>query len=268
MVNIIVCVKQVPDPEAPTSAYKIDNEGKRVVVIGVPPVVSPFDENALEAALRIKDGHKSKITVISMGERLSKALLRKSLAAGADELILLEDEVFRDADSYGTALTLATAIRKIGKYDLILTGTQAADSNAGVVGSGIAEILDVPVVTIASRVELNNGWARVERIVSDGYEVTETPLPTLITVSNQLGELRSADTRALMAAQKKPVVVWNAQELGIVPPLTQRAKLLKLLIPQREHKCQIIEGRTPEEAGINLALVLREAKTIEQPGGR
>lgn len=260
--NIIVCIKQVSDPEAPTSAYKIDGEANRVIVKGAPPVLSPFDENALEAALRIKDGHQSKITVISMGQKLSKAILRKTLAAGADELILLEDEGFRDADCYGTASALATAIRKIGEYDLIFTGMQSADSNAGVVGSGIAEILGIPIVTIASRVELNNGRMRVQRRVSDGYEVLETPLPALITVSNELGDLRSTDIRALMAAQKKPIVVWNAQELGIIPPLTQRLKLLELFIPQREQRCEIVQGETPEEAGVNMVLKLREAEII------
>jgi len=229
---------------------------------GAAPVLSPFDENALEAALRIKDEHGGKVTVLSMGQKLSKAVFTKSLAVGADELILLEDEIFRDADCYGTASVLATAIKKIGEYGLIFTGMQAADSNAGVVGSGIAEILGIPIVTIARRVELNNDWIRVERVVSDGYEVIEMSCPALITVSNQLGDLRSADIRALMAAQKKPILFWNAEELGIDPPLMQRVKLLKLFIPHKEPRCEIVHGETPEEAGINMALKLRETQVI------
>ena len=262
MLNIIVCIKQVLDPEAPTSVFKIDGEAKRVIWRGVPPVMSPFDENALEAALQIKDLHKSKITVISMGRSLAKAVLRKSLAAGADELLLLEDDVFEDMDSYATAFTLATAISEIGEYDLVFTGMQAADWNVGAVGSGIAEILNIPSVTIARQVELNNDRVRVVRVVSDGYEVIEAPLPALITVSNELGELRSTTMRELMAAQEKPVTTWNAEALGIEPSQMRRTKLLKLFIPQKEARCEIVGGETEEELGVNLALQLREAQII------
>jgi electron transfer flavoprotein beta subunit len=262
MVNIVVCIKQVPDPEVPASVYRIDEGGKRVLVPGAPPVLSPFDENALEAALQLKDEHEGKITVISMGQGLSKATLRKSLAAGADELILLEDELFWDADSYSTAFTLATAMRKIAEYDLIFTGIQAADTNNGVVGPGIAEILNMPIVTSASKVELENSRLRVERIVSDGYELIEVPLPALVTVSNQVGDLRPTDVRALMAAQKKPITTWNAEQLGIISPLTRRVKLHKLFIPKKEQACEIMPGETPEDAGVNLALKLRQVKII------
>ena len=250
------------DPEAPASTFEVHAEGKRVTQRGVPPVLNPFDENALEAALRIKDAHESKITVISMGQSLSKAVLRKSVAAGADELVLLEDELFDDMDSYATAFTLATAIRKIGKYDLVLTGREAADSDAGVVGSGIAELLGIPSVTVARKVEVNEGKLIVQRTVSDGYEVIETALPALVTVGSELGELRSTALRELMAAQKKPMIVFNAQELGVEPSQMTRTRLLKLSIPHKEERCEIIDGQTLEEAGVNLALKLKESGII------
>jgi electron transfer flavoprotein beta subunit len=148
--SIIVCIKQVSDPEAPTSAYKIDADTQQVVLKGIPPVLFPFDENALEAALCIKDAHESKVTVISAGWSLARPVLMKSLAAGADELLLLEDTSFEGMDSYATAATLAGAISKLGQYDLILTGRQAADTNAGMVGSGIAEILGITSVYVFS----------------------------------------------------------------------------------------------------------------------
>ena len=260
MVNIIVCIKQVFDPEAPASAYKIDAEARRVILKGVPPVLSPFDENALEAALRIKDAHDSKITVLSAGRSLSKPVLMKSLAVGADELLLLEDSAFEEMDSYATAFTLASAIRKLGQYDLILTGREAANTNAGTVGSGIAEILGIPSITIVRKVELNDGKVIAERVVSDGYEVIEAPLPSLITVSNELGELRYATVKELVASRKKPIMTWNAQELGVEPPQMRQARLLSLFIPQKESRCEMIEGETAEEMGANLALKLREAK--------
>jgi electron transfer flavoprotein beta subunit len=263
MIDIIVCVKQVPDPEAPASVYEVDNEKKQVIQRGVPPVVSPFDENALEAALRLKDTHKARITIISMGINLSKAVLRKSLAAGGNELILLEDDAFISLDSFTTALVLATAIKKIGKYDIILTGMQSADCNAGVVGSGIAEILGIPSVTIARRVELHDDMkVRVERVISDGYEVIETTIPVLITVSNDLGELRSISMRELMVAQKKPIKTWNAKSLGEKLPLMRKTELLRVFIPQKEARCEMVQGETEEKLGVNLALKLRETQII------
>ena len=145
MLNIIVCLKQVPDPEAPSSVYRIDDDGKHVICKGVPPVISTYDENALEAALRIKDIMECRITAVSMGKALSKPILRKSLAAGADDLILLDNSAFVDLDSNATAAVLAEAIKKIENYDLVLTGLQAADTNAGVVGPGIAVLLGDPL---------------------------------------------------------------------------------------------------------------------------
>ena len=263
MLDIIVCIKQVLDPEAPASVYEVDDEKKRVLQRGVPPVMSPFDENALEAALRLKDDGKARITIMSLGTGLSKAVLRKSLAAGGDGLILLEDDAFSSLDSYTTVLVLAAAIKKTGKYDIILTGMQSADSNAGVVGSGIAETLGIPSVTTARRVELQGDKkVRIERAVSDGYEMIEVNTPVLITVSNDLGALRSISTRALMAAQKKPIKTWNAKSLGIRLPLMGKTELLKVFIPQKEAKCELVPGKTEEELGANLALKLRETQII------
>ncbi len=262
MLNIFVCIKQVPDPEAPASAYAIDSEAKRVNLRGVPPVLNPFDENALEAALRIKDIHESKVSVISLRQSLAKPVMRKVLAAGADELVLLEDSVFEDLDSYTTASILATAIMKMGPYDIIFTGRQAADSDAGVVGSGIAEILGIPSITIARKVELNGGKVRVERLLSDGYEIIEAALPALITVSNELGELRSIGMKELIAAQKTPITTLTAQELGGESYLNRQTQLLKLFVPKREGRCEIITGETVEQAGANLALKLRDANII------
>ena len=222
MRKVIVCMKQVLDPEAPSSSFQVDPEARRVIPPkGVPPVLNPFDENALEAALKIKDTQAVEITVISMGRNLAKPVVRKSLAAGADKLVLLEDEAFGDLDSYSAAHILALAIKKIGEYDIILCGREAADTDAGQVGSGIAEILGIPSITLARKVEVSDGKARVERALADGYEVIESPIPVLVTASSEVGELRSANLKAIMEAQKKPVTVWNARELGSRPAAKQ-----------------------------------------------
>jgi electron transfer flavoprotein beta subunit len=265
--NIIVCLKQVSDPEAPVSGYKVDTEAKRVISPpGTPPVINPDDENALEAALRIKDTHESKITVISLGRNLSKPVLQKSLAVGADELVFLTDEAFDDLDSYATAFVLSTAIKRLGEYDFIFTGRMAADSNASQVGCGIAEFLDIPCVTAARKVELRDGRVRVEQTIPDGYEVVEARLPVLVTVSSEFGDLRTASLPQVMAARKKTVTTLKSNELGI--DLSQlsdlrRSKLLKLSPPpRREVSCEIIKGETVQEAGANLALKLKEAGVI------
>jgi electron transfer flavoprotein beta subunit len=265
--NMIVCCKQVLDPEAPPASFKIDPSTNKVIPPpGVPPVVNPFDEQAVEAALRIKDLQGGKITVLSLGNNLLRDVVKKPLSMGADELILLEDEAFEGGDSWSIAFALATAIKKVGEYDLIFCGRQAADWDAGQVGSGIAEILGIPGVTLAKKVEATDGKARVERVISDGYQVIEVTLPALITVSNELGEARYATLKGIMAASKKQPVVWKPADIGLdssqLGAAGRKTKLLKLFQPVKEGKCEIIGGDTPAEAGTKLAERLREAKII------
>jgi electron transfer flavoprotein beta subunit len=185
---------------------------------------------------------------------------------GADELVLLEDAAFDEGDSWSTAYALAMAIKKIGEYDLIFCGRQAADWDAGQVGAGIAEFLGIPSVTLAKKVEISDGKARVERVVADGYEVLEVELPVLITVSNELGEPRYAALKGIMAAAKKQPIIWTPEDIGAdrsqVGAAGRHMKLAKLFQPVKEGKCQIIEGENVEEAAVNLALKLREAKII------
>jgi electron transfer flavoprotein beta subunit len=264
---MIVCCKQVIDPEAPSASFKVDESTNKVVPpSGVPPIVNPFDENALEAALRIKDAQGGKITVISLGMDLQRNVVKKPLSMGADELVLLEDEAFIDGDSWSTAYALAMAIKKIGEYDLIFCGRQAADWDAGQVGSGIADILGLPSVTVAKKVDIIDGKGRVERVTADGYEVVEVSLPALITVSNELGEPRYPTIKGIMAAKRKEPVTWKPADIGVDPSKLgaagRRTKLLKLFQPVREGECEIIEGETLEEAAANLALKLREAKVL------
>jgi electron transfer flavoprotein beta subunit len=265
--NMIVCVKQVIDPEAPPASFKIDSASNKVVPPpGVSPVISPFDEQAVEAALRIRDAQGGKITVISMGINLLRDVVKKPLAMGADEIILLEDDAFTEGDSWSTAYALAMAIKKIGDYDLIFCGRQAADWDAGQVGSGIAEILGLPSVTVAKKIETADGKAKVERITADGYEVVEVSLPALITVSNELGEPRYPTMKGIMAAKKKEPTIWKPADIGVEPAQVgtagRRTRIVKLFQPVREGKCEIISGETPEEAAVGLATKLREAKIL------
>ena len=265
--NMIVCIKQVIDPEAPPTSFKIDPFSNKVVPpSGIPPVISPFDENAVEATLRIKDAQNSKITAISLGINLLRDVVKKPLAMGVDELILLEDEAFVEGDSWSTAYALAMAIKTIGEYDLIFCGRQAADWNAGQVGSGVAEILGLPSVTLAKKIDITDGKAKIERITADGYEVIEASLPALITVSNEIGEPRYPTLRGIMAARKKDPIIWKPADIGGKPSqfgaVGRHTKLLKLFQPVREGKCEIMEEDNPEEAAVTLALKLRGAQIL------
>ena len=264
---MIVCIKQVVDPEAPPASFKIDpSTNKAVPPPDVSPVVDPYAEYAVEAALKIKDAQGGKITTICLGINLLRDVVKKPLSMGADELILLEDEAFVEGDSWSTAYALAMTIKKIGDYDLVFCGREASDSNAGQVGLGIAEMLGLPNVTLAKKIDITDGKARVERVTADGYEVIEVSLPAVITVSNEIGEPRYATIRGIMAAKRKEPIIWKPADISVDPSQIgaagRRTKMLKLFQPVREGKCEIIEGENPEETAVNLALKLREAKIL------
>ena len=263
--NIVVLAKQVVDPEMPMSAFRVDGELKRVVTPpNVPPVVNGFDENAVEAALLIKDSQEATVTVISMGTGFSLDVMKKPLSMGADELVLLQDETFaRGVDSYVIAHVLAAAIRKLEQFDLIVCGRQASDWDNAQVPLGVAELLDVACVTLGKKVEVGEGKVIVDRIIPEGFEVVEASLPALVTVSNELGQPRYPTLRGIMAATRKKPTVWSAQDLGVdLSQIRPRLDLLDLYVPVSEKSCEFIEGENDEEAGRNLALRLREAKLI------
>jgi electron transfer flavoprotein beta subunit len=265
--NMIVCIKQVIDPEAPPASFKIDSSGNKVVPpAGVSPVVDPYAEYAVEAALKIKDAAGGKITALSLGSNQLRDIVKKPLAMGADELILLEDEAFDGGDSWSTAYALSMAIKKIGEYDIVFCGREASDWNAGQVGSGIAEMLGLPSVTLAEKIDIADGKAKVQRKTDEGYEVLEVSLPCLITASNEVGEPRYPTIKGIMAAKKKEPVVWKLADIGVEAAQTGTAgrhtKLEKLFQPVREGKCEILEGESPEEAAVNLAVKLREVKAL------
>jgi electron transfer flavoprotein beta subunit len=266
--NMIVCVKQVPDPETPPSSFRVDEAAKRVVpAAGVQPVISQFDAIAVEAALRIRDAAgEGKITIISMGPAGARDVIKHSLAMGADEGVLLTDPAFEDGDSYTTALVLTTAIKKLGDFDAVFCGRQAVDWDMGVTGSAMAEILGLPTATIAKDVQHKDGKLVVERVLADGYETVEVPIPCLVTVSNEMGEPRYPKLQQIMAAARKQVTTWAASDLGLdggqVGKQGVRLNLDRLFIPVVESKCEFIEGETPEEAANALAQKLREAKLV------
>ncbi len=265
--NIIVCIKQIADPEAPADSFKLDAENKIMACSPkVLKVVNPFDEQAIEAALRIKDKYGAKITAIALGNALDRVVVKKPLFMGADELILLEDPAFTNGDSWSIVNALAAAIRKIGNYDLILCGRQAADWNAGQTGLGIAENLGLPSVTVARKIEMADGKAKVERVTADGYETVEVRLPAVITVSNEIGQARYPAIQNIRIANKIQPVIWKPADIGLDPSTVgsagRRLKIIKLFQPVTEGTCEIMQGETPQEMAENLALTLRKEKIL------
>jgi electron transfer flavoprotein beta subunit len=265
--NIIVCVKQVNDPETTPSSFKIDTAANIVIAPpGLPPVISTFDEYAVEAALRIKEKVGGKVTILSLGVNLLRDVVKKPLSMGADDLVLLEDPALADGDSWSTAYALSLAIKKMGQFDLILCGRQAADWDVGQVGSGIAEILGLPSVTLARKIEILGDKAQVERVIVDGFELVETCLPALITLSNEHPAPRYPNVKGIMMARRKEPVVWKAADIGADPAKIgangRRSRLLKLYQPVTDSKCEVVTADTPEEAAVKLAVRLREAKVL------
>lgn len=261
--NIIVCVKQIQDPEIPSTKFKLDTEGKNVVAPeGIPPVINPYDEQAVELAVRIKEQHGGRITILTIGNDSVSPVVKHALAMGADEGIILNDKAFEGSDSFSTAYILSRAIHTIGGSDLVLCGRQAADWEEGLVGSILAENLDLPLVTLAESVDFIQGRLRVKRVILDGYQVFDVSPPAIVTVSHEAGPPRLPSGWGIISASKKEIPVWDAEDIAADPSRigweASRKKLVRLLIPEKKRKCKILEGGTPEEAVAGLIEKLRE----------
>ena len=264
--RIVVTAKQVIDPETPASAFRIDPQALQVLPpASVPPVVNGFDEQAVEAALQIKDADPdTHVTVLSMGTSFAMDVMKKPLAMGADELVLLQDDALANSPDPSVAVrVLAAAIRKLGEVDLVLCGRQASDWDNAQVPLGLAEELGLAVTTIAKGVAVENGLARVERVLPDGSETVEMALPALVTVSNELGQARYPTLRGIMAAGRKAPTIWSVADVGLdMSSLTPGLELVELALPESGAECEFIEGEDDADAGRKLALKLREAKLV------
>jgi electron transfer flavoprotein beta subunit len=262
--NIIVTIKQVPDPDIPPTHFKVDESTNKVVPpAGVNPVMNGYDANALEAALRLREAHGGSVAVITLGPAEAKDTLKRAIAMGADRAFHIDDPALNGADSFVTAQALARGIEKIGEYDLVLSGRQASDTDGGQVAIGIGELLNIPSTGPVQAIEPSTVGVKVQRIIEDGYQEQELPLPALLAVSSEIGEPRYPPLRGIMAAGKAQIPVWSADDLGLTGDgMAPKRTLRRLYLETREAQCEVIEAETPEEAGIKLADRLREAKLI------
>jgi electron transfer flavoprotein beta subunit len=266
IMHIVVCIKQTPDHEGPRESYEINHELNRVEPRGIPPVLSLFDENTLEAALRIKDKRDDvKVTIISIGKRISNAVMIRALAAGADELIKVEDERFdsHQLDSRGTAQVMADTLIRIKDYDLILIGRQASDWNNGYMGISLGNILNIPCITFAQQVDVKSDFLMVNRVVDDGYELIKAHLPAVVMVTNEMGELRYPAMKERREAKKKPIHSWPGTEILMNPIPAGKLDLKRLYYPDlKTTDCCFADGDSPTQAGVNLARKMFKNKII------
>jgi electron transfer flavoprotein beta subunit len=265
--HILVCIKQVPDPEGPKEAFQINQEDMRVMPSGIPPVMSLFDENALEGALQIKDSSSQavKISIVSIGKKISAAVMMRGLAAGADELIVVQDAQFDlgRMDSLATARVLQKTIEKIGDVDLILMGRQSADWNCGQTGIFLGAEMNIPCITLGTKIEVDGDGIKVQRLIPDGQELIKTGMPAVVMVSNEIGELRYPSMKERRLSKKKPVVKWQAGDIGMNALDAPKLALAELISPVFESKeCQMVEGASPDEMGKRLATILKEESVL------
>jgi electron transfer flavoprotein beta subunit len=265
--NIIVCIKQIIDPEIPASQFKIDPGTKRQVQGSHSLVISAYDQNALEVAIQLKGKQGGKVIAVSVGGASAGTALKSALSMGADEAILLDDPAFVASDQQGIAHVLAKAIRKSGVCDLILTGCVSGDWGDRAVPAFIAEELGIGCVSFVSRIEAKDGQVVLRRVVEDGYELIEAKTPVLVSViSDETNTPRYPKLKDIMAAGKKTIPTWKAADLGLdadrVGLGAARVAITDVYLPMKESKCEMIEGDTPQEQAVKLAARLRELKLI------
>jgi electron transfer flavoprotein beta subunit len=209
--NIVVCVKHIPDPNLPGELQ--DGRLKRE---GVQGVLDPGDEFGVEAGLQLKEAHGGEVTVVSMGPPKAMEAVRKALSMGADKGVLISDDSLAGADAFVTARVLAQAIRR-QPFDLLIAAVESTDGYTGTMPSTLAELLGVPQVTFANSVEGGDGSIRVRRQTAEGYHIVECALPALVTVTAGANEPRYASFKGIMAAKKKPVEELSVADLGLSP---------------------------------------------------
>lgn len=249
--NIIVCIKQVPD----TQDVKINPQTNTLIREGVKSIINPFDMYAIEEGLRIKERLGGKVTVITMGPPQAEEALREAISMGTDEVVLITDRAFAGADTWATSYTLSKTIEKLGTYDLIICGKQAIDGDTAQVGPGIAAQLDVPQVTYVKKTEeIKDGVARFERMTEEGYEVIETPLPCLVTVVKEINEPRLPSLKGKIRAKQAQIIKFASKDIDADPDkigLKGSPTLVdKIFAPPKRTGGQILQGATEEVVNI------------------
>ncbi|MBD3390748.1 MAG: electron transfer flavoprotein subunit beta [Chitinivibrionales bacterium] len=258
--NIVVCIKQVPG----TTQVKVNPDTGTLIRDSVEAVLNPFDEYAVEEALRIKEKQGGTVRVITMGPPQAESALRQAIAMGADEAWLISDAAFAGSDTWATSYTVSRGIRALGEFDLVVCGKQAIDGDTAQVGPGVAEMLGIPFVAWVRKIDDISGTSlRVERLMEDGYDVVELPLPSLITVVKEINEPRMASLKGKMRAKKADIRTLTAADLGADAARLglkgSPTQVLRSFVPEKKTGGEKISGDVPE-------LVTKLKSTIQELG--
>ncbi len=257
--NIIVCIKQVPE----TTEVRINPETNTLMREGVKSIINPFDMYAIEEAVRLKERFGGKISVVTMGPPQADGALREAISMGADEGFLVCDRAFAGSDTWATSYTLAGAIRKLGAFDLIICGKQASDGDTAQVGPGISTHLNIPQVTYVKKIEeATDKLMKVERMLEEGFEIIETPLPALLTVVKEINEPRIPSLRGLMKAKSAKITMLTQKELELDPQQIglcgSPTQVVKIFTPKPRIGGQILTGEIVDIAKQLVDLVKDE----------
>lgn len=261
--KILVTVKLVPDTNADK---RIDPATKRLVRTGVETVLNPFDEYAIEAALQLKEklNDGSTVTIVSMTPASGKEIVRKALAMGADDAVMLSDDAVAGSDLWGTAVALAATI-KAQNADLVVTGTQSTDAISGDLPGMLAEKLGIPGLTYARKLEVADGRVRVERETETGYMKVSAPLPALVSVTKSANEPRYPSLKGIMGAKKKEIKQLAAADVGLTVAVGTdgaKAQLVDLATPPVRAKGQVVQAPDPAEGARAIVQFLKERKFL------
>jgi len=240
--NIIACMKQVVDLQQ----IRIKRETREPVLEGLSVLFGDMDKNALEEAVRIKEKHGAKITVLSVGSSRLKETVLEALAMGADEACIVVDDACEGSDTAASAMVLAAAVRKIGSYDLILVGEGSSDNYSGQIGSRLAEILGIVQVTYVRQLSIEGNSVTAVRDIEDALEVVKTNTPLVISVTSEINKPRRAPLTQILRASRKPLNIWTLKDLGIdantVGLRSSTIQVASNLAPEQERKGVIFEG--------------------------
>jgi electron transfer flavoprotein beta subunit len=260
-VNIIVCIKQVPD----TAEVRINPETNTLIREGVPSIINPYDLHAIEAALQIKEKTGAKVTAITMGPPQAEDALREAISMGVDDVRLISDRAFAGADTWATSYALYKAIEKLG-YDIILCGKQAIDGDTAQVGPEVAEFLNIPHIAYIRKIEdVSDKSIKVQRLMDEGYDVVESPLPVLLTVVKELNTPRLPSLKGKMAAKKAVITKMDlnaigaeAENVGLKGSPTQ---VKNIFAPQSKADRKMFQGSVQEQVD-TLVRELRGLKCV------
>jgi len=261
--RIVVCVKQVPD----VAELRIDEVTHSLVRAGVPSILNPFDEFAVEEALKIREKIGGSITVVTMGPPQANDVLIRCLAMGVDRAILLTDPAFAAADTYATAKTLAMALKKL-EFDLVICGMKAIDGETCQVGPELAELLGIPHVSYVKKVEIDAGANTIlaEKLTEEGYEQIRSGLPCLFTASKALNVPRIPSLIQQLAAKQKPIEIWTVTDIGAdrknVGLAGSWTQVLKVYTPELRSGGTIVTAQDVPGVVDKLAKILEKGGNI------